>query len=444
MSNPQSPLQLWGGLECTINRVGNTFFDQDLISGHRERLASDLECVATLGIRTLRTGLHWETFASTQSWQVFDERLAVMRRLRIEPIAGLLHHGSGPNTPAISTDLLDPQFPEKLAAYALEVARRYPSILSYTPINEPQTTGRFACLYGHWFPHHRSLPSYIRALYHQIRGIVLAMRAIRSVQPEARLVHTEDGGVTYSTPQLESFRVEREHRRWIGTDLLCGLVTREHALFPFLLENGLSESEILWFSENACPPSVLGLNYYVTSDRFLDHRLHLYPPHLSGGDSGSEPLVDTEAVRVHPGGIAGAGAVLAEAWNRYRLPVAVTEAHLGCHSDEQLRWLAEVWRQAQEARSAGADVRAVTVWAILGSYNWCHLCTRDTGAYEPGAFDVSSGTPVATPLANLVRDLTAGRPLSHPDLSQPGWWHHADRFIPELYSEELSGDLIGA
>ena len=42
-------------------------------------------------------------------------------------------------------------------------------------------------------------------------------------------------------------------------------------------------------------------------------------------------------------------------------------------------------------------MRAVTSWALLGSYDWNSLLTREAGYYEPGAFDVSSGGPQADP-----------------------------------------------
>lgn len=423
MRNSENSLELWGGVECTVNRVHDVYYDQLACSGHRERVLADLACFAELGIRTLRTGLPWEKLVETGSWRFGDTVLAGMQELGQTPILGLLHHGSGPR----STSLIDPAFPEKLAAYARQVAERYPHVLRYTPVNEPHTTSRFSCLYGYWYPHHQSMRSYIRAMHNQIKGIVLAMEAIRSVQPAAQLIHTEDGGVTYATPQLERFRRQREHRRWLGTDLLCGLVTRDYPLFDFLLENGLSEEEILWFGEHACPPSVLGLNYYVTSDRFLDHRLHLYPGR-AGGDTGSEPLVDVEAVRVRPEGIAGPGSILREAWDRYRLPVAITEAHLGCDPLEQMRWLAEVWKQTHAAHADGVDVRAVTIWALLGSFNWSNLCTRDTGAYEPGLFDVSEGSPVPTPLSRLARQLAQGQPLDA-EVKTPGWWHAPERLL---------------
>ena len=422
MSTRRSALELWGGVECTINRVGDAYYDQLASSGHRERVKEDLNLFADLGLRTLRTAVHWE-WSEKQSWKASDDVLKTMDRLGLHPIVGLLHHGSGPP----STNLLDPEFPQKFADFGLHVARRHPWVIDYTPINEPQTTGRFACLYGHWFPHHRAMRSYVRALFHQMKAIVLAMEAIRSVQPNARLIHTEDGGAFFSTLRLESFRIEREHRRWLGLDLLCGRVTAHHPLFDFLVCHGLQKQEIFWFAERPCPPSIIGLNYYVTSDRFLDDRLSLYPDYLRGGDSGDEPLVDVEAVRVCPQGIAGAKQVLTEAWNRYRLPVAITEAHLGCVPEEQARWLAETWNQAEDARAEGVDVRAVTAWGLLGLYDWCHLCTRGAGAYEPGVFDMSSGKPVRTSLTELVMQLASGMSPLHPALQSPGWWRRDSR-----------------
>jgi dTDP-4-dehydrorhamnose reductase len=107
----------------------------------------------------------------------------------------------------------------------------------------------------------------------------------------------------------------------------------------------------------------------------------------------------------------------------------VTEAHNGCTREEQLRWLDEVWHGAEAARAAGADVRAVTVWSLLGAYDWHTLVTRDEGVYEPGVFDLRSRAPRPTALVPMVRDLaTAGR-HAHPVLEAPGWWRRPDRFI---------------
>jgi dTDP-4-dehydrorhamnose reductase len=130
-----------------------------------------------------------------------------------------------------------------------------------------------------------------------------------------------------------------------------------------------------------------------------------------------------EAVRVCPDGLIGIERILEQAWHRYRRPLAVTEVHLA-HPTEQPLWLAEIWNGAEAARRNGADVRAMTVWALFGSYDWHNLVTRDQGRYEPGVFDVSGAIPTETALAAPVRALTAGRP---PAIGAGGWWRSAER-----------------
>ena len=49
-------------------------------------------------------------------------------------------------------------------------------------------------------------------------------------------------------------------------------------------------------------------------------------------------------------GCAGHHRILMEAWERYRLPVAITEVHAGCTREEQMRWLMEAWTAAGRAR----------------------------------------------------------------------------------------------
>jgi dTDP-4-dehydrorhamnose reductase len=205
-------IQLWGGVECTRNRVGDRYFDQVESTGHAAR-PRDLELLASLGLRTLRYPVLWETIAprglASADWRRTDERLAQLRDLGIEPIVGFLHHGSGPS----HTSLLDPTFPEQLAEFARAVAARYPWLRWFTPVNEPVTTARFSGLYGHWYPHRKDDEAFARMVVHQCRAVALAMRAIRETIPEAGLVHIDDGGRTYGTPPVERQVAFENHRR---------------------------------------------------------------------------------------------------------------------------------------------------------------------------------------------------------------------------------------
>lgn len=438
------PLAMWAGLECTVNRVGDRYFDQLEWNGHADRI-EDLRQFAALGVEMIRYPVLWERIAPNgldqADWSWVDERLRLLDDLGIRPIAGLVHHGSGPR----HTSLIDPAFPQKLAQFARAVAERYPWIDHYTPANEPLTTARFSGLYGHWYPHGCDDLTFAKALIHQCRATVLAMQAIREVNPRAQLVQTEDLGKTFSTPSL-TYQAQLENdRRWLSLDLLCGRVNPDHPLWDYLLGSGVEPEELLWFADHSCPPDIIGINRYVCGDRFVDERVDRYPEHTRGGN-GKHEYADVEAVWVCADGIYDHAALLKEVWERYGQPLAITEAHIGCTREEQLRWLKEIWRVAQAVRQDGVDFRAVTVWSLLGTYDWNSLVTRADGFYEPGVFDIRSAVPRPTAIARMVQSFAQGQAFSHPLLDLPGWWQRSQRLVyqPVNYSATSGGWIDAA
>ena len=413
-------LQLWAGPECTVNRLGDRYRDQLELTGFAHRL-DDLDRLAQLGVRCVRFPVLWERTAplaeGQYDWRWSDQRLQRLRELQVSPIVGLMHHGSGP----AYTNLLDAHFPRRLAAYARAVAERYPHVDAYTPVNEPVTTARFSALFGLWYPHRRDDRSFVRAVLHQMQGTVLAIREIRKVNPDARLIQTDDLGYTTTLPHLRYQADFENARRWLSFDLLTGRVVPGHALWRYLIDNGAGRRELESFAAEPCPPDIVGINCYVTSERFLDDRLSLYPPERRDGN-GRHRYVDVESVRVLGPLIGGFEARLREAGARYALPLAITEVHMGCTRDEQLRWLYQAWQSAKKLQSEGIDVRAITAWATFGTVDWNSLVTRDEGHYEAGLWDVSGGTPRPTALGTLARQLANGVEPDHPALAGAGWW----------------------
>jgi dTDP-4-dehydrorhamnose reductase len=426
--DPPRP-ELWGGAECTIVRLQDAYRDQASETGHRDR-RSDIDLMAGLGLTTVRFPILWEAVAPERpdkldfAWT--DDRLALLRERGIRVIGGLLHHGSGPRY----TDLVDPDFPKKLADYAARVAERYPWIEMWTPVNEPLTTARFSGLYGHWYPHGRDYPTFLRALVNECRGTLEAMRAIRGAVPGAQLLQTEDLGKTFATTPLLHQAAHENERRWLSLDLLDGRVDARHYWHSRLLGAGIRAEEIELFASGEARPDMLGINHYLTSERFLDHRTHLYP-WLQPGGNGRDTYVDAEAVRVkrlEPQ--TGLAPRLREAWDRYGIPIAITEIHHGCHRDEQLRWFAEAWDTATRLRGEGIDLRAVTIWSMFGNVDWRFLLTERNGHYDTGAFDARSGTPRPTVIAQAARAYAQGEAFDHPALDSPGWWRRPPRLYP--------------
>jgi dTDP-4-dehydrorhamnose reductase len=183
-------------------------------------------------------------------------------------------------------------------------------------------------------------------------------------------------------------------------------------------------------ADDPCPPEVIGVNHYLTSERFLDHRFTRYPEHTWGRNF-HQKYADVEAVRVADPGPLGLERLLEQVWERYGVPIAVTESHNGCTREEQMRWVHEAWDSANRLRDRGVAIEAVTAWALLGGFDWNRLLTAAVGEYEPGPFDLRSekGEPRPTAIVSTLRTLATGEGELSPVMHQPGWWRREIRYV---------------
>ena len=420
------PLELWGGVECSVVRIGDDYRNQVVETGHSARF-DDLDAMIDLGVKAVRYPILWETVAPETpteldfSWH--DKRLEHLRKRGIKVTAALVHHGSGPRY----TQLLDPKFPDLLADYAAKVARRYPWIDYWNPVNEPMTTARFSCLYGHWHPHLTDIDATFRGLVNQCLAIKRSIDAIRTVVPEAKLLPTEDIGKTFATEPLQYQADHENERRWLTFDLLAGRVVPGHPFYRWLRNKAASEEVLAELATGTATPDLIGFDHYLTSERYLDHRVERFA-NVQPGSNGRQTYVDVEAVRIAKlSKQLGPRLRVKEAWERYGIPIAITEVHHGCTRDEQVRWLHQVWTEAEAARRDGVDLRAVTLWAVFGMVDWRSLLTRREGAYDVGCFDTRSEVPRPTLLAKTASQLGRGETVDHPLLDLPGWWKRPGR-----------------
>ena len=258
------------------------------------------------------------------------------------------------------------------------------------------------------------------------------MKAIRKIIPEAKLIQTEDLGKTFSTELLRYQADFENERRWLTNDLLCGFVKPGHAMWDYFLWLGIPQDSLEFFLQNPCPPQILGLDYYITSERFLDETPGKYPTHAYGSN-GRHQYADVEAIRVQHGEKHGPGVLLAECWERYKIPMAITEIHIHGSPEEQIAWFSYVWDACLQLIKNGVDIRAATAWAMFGSFGWSKLLTENPGEYERGVFDVYSGRPVNTSYTEFLKRLAKNPGAPHLQ-SVRGWWQMSERF---LYDEML-------
>ena len=409
-------LELWGGVESTVNRVKNKRYNQIEKSGHYDRF-DDLDLIASLGIKKIRYPVIWELFENDLTWPT--QRLSRLRELGIEPIVTLLHHGNGPN----HTNLLDPYFPLRLAQFAKKVAKEFPWIKYYTIINEPLTTARFCGMYGIWYPHKTDTSSFGTCFINQILGIEWSMYEILKINPDAILIQTEDVAKVFSTPKVDYQADHENERKWLTFDLLSNNYNPSKEMENYLAGAGFDERNLRLLGKFPVENMILGIDSYINSYRLLDEDLSRYPEHMHVGN-GRDAYVDVEAISVFKDALPSVLDTIEECWNRYHLPIALTEAHV--HADERGRvnWFINYWNAALEAQQKGIDIRAVTAWALFGLYGWDTLCTGNSKTYEPGVFNVVKGKPKETLLCDVLRRVSKGESLVE---GPEGWWKESIR-----------------
>jgi dTDP-4-dehydrorhamnose reductase len=420
---------VWAGVECSWLRVGDWACDQLALTGHDRRI-EDLDLLGQLGVKAVRYPVLWgRTTRSEQAtdWAWASRRLERLAEVGIRPIVGLLHHGFGP----AGIDPLDPGWPKAFGRYAGEVAQRFPWVRDFLPINEPLTTARFAGLYGWWPPYGRDHGTFLRLVLAQAEAYVEAARALRSATPEARIIVNEDLGRTLGSPACAAAAQRDTERRWLTFDLLSGRIDERHAVWRAATNRG--QRRILdALRREPEAPDVLGIDYYVTSDRYLDERLECFPPGTYGGDD-RERYANVEVARVAGLEISGFGPCIQETWTRYGLPVAVTEVHLAGEPADQVAWWAEAVEAARQCMALGVPVTGLTAWSAFGAFEWSSILRNPCGSYATGCFEVRpDGQPRVTPLGEAVRATATGNALG----KQPGWWRRPERALYDLGKEE--------
>jgi dTDP-4-dehydrorhamnose reductase len=78
----KNEIEIWGGIEGTINRVGDAYHDQSEYSGHYSG-EGDIDLIATLGIKMLRYPVLWEKHQPQKDtvidWRFVEKNLNRLR-----------------------------------------------------------------------------------------------------------------------------------------------------------------------------------------------------------------------------------------------------------------------------------------------------------------------------------------------------------------------------
>lgn len=383
--------------------------DQFEWTQHDRFWEDDFRRVADLGLTWLRYPIPWHILESSRGswdWSWTDKRFAFAQKLGLNLMIDLVHFG----VPAwLPQAFADPALPEALEKFASQFASQYRhTARSICPINEPLITTLFCGDIGLWPPYGKGLSNYMTVLSRVAQGYVRATQALRSIIPDVEIfscdalevaVTYEDSDETTSPFLREPLKrdvARRMERRHIVTDLSMGLIDSRHPLHDWMIEHGFSRFDLEWFRQNAVKIDVIGLDYYSHTE------VELYTS-PEGYYRQRIPLVPIGLYRAAK-----------DYWERYRLPLMITETSACGNDHAKIEWLEQMTADIRKLREEGIPVIGFTWWPLVDHLDWDGAMLHQIGHIHPvGIFQLEPDAHGAlqrhrTGLADRFREMAAG------------------------------------
>jgi beta-glucosidase/6-phospho-beta-glucosidase/beta-galactosidase len=386
---------------------GQRALDEYELTQHYHQWHADIALAAEVGATMIRYGVPWHVVNPEPghwAWDWLDRVVERIAEVKIEPIVDLMHYG----TPLwLDDQFLNPDYSDRVAEYAAQVAERYRDALRiYTPLNEPLINAMYCGEWGIWPPHLRGHNGFVKLIRAIARGIVKTQRGVTEVSGgAATFVHVEAAFRYVGDTDNDVARLLVD-RRFLVEDLLFGRIGADHPMTGYLLTNGLSEVDLIWFRDNTALPDVIGVNYYpsLSTELFVAGETH------AGDPADPRPRQDD--------GVDGLEEVI-RAWaSRYGRPVFLTETSLPGAVDGRLEWLEASVAAVRRMRAQGHDVIGYTWWPLFDMIHWSYREGRGSPKdylLRAGLYDLEPDSAgilnrVATPVAARFRALASETP----------------------------------
>jgi beta-glucosidase len=392
------------GIEDTFvpqTRAGLRALDEYELMGHYQQWHTDLALAKTTGAQMIRWGIPWyrvEPQPGQFDWSWTDRVIPyIVDELGLEPILDLVHYG----TPSwLDRSFIDPRYPEAIAAYARAVAERYGErVRYYTPLNEPIVNALYCGMRGLWPPYLRGDRGFLAVGMALVQGILRTVRALKAVDPSFVMVHVEAAGLTRAArAELEPLAAEQRRRGFLFYDLISGRVNPQHPLFGWLLTNGVSYTTLHQLTEQAIEIDVMGLNFY---------------PQWSTQQIGLNDKGGLYYRKVERDG-AGFRGMITDYYERYRVPIMITETSAKDRLSIKRRWLQASVAAVRTLRQTGVPVIGYTWFPLFTMVDWRYRTGRrrmheyliELGLYESQRTEDNQLRYVPTELVDQFRALT--------------------------------------
>ncbi|HEV2861462.1 MAG TPA: hypothetical protein VGX48_10680 [Pyrinomonadaceae bacterium] len=311
---------------------------RDLVeeTGHRRHAMEDYRILRDLGIAVSREGIPWPMVDKRGEYDFspIEPMIEAMRRAQVIPIWDLCHYGYPDDVDPFAEDFAR-RFADYCRAAARHVVGRLPGPHFFTPINEITF---FSFCGGEWgwvAPYTNSREDRFRFRLALCRAAIAGVKAIREVEPGARMVHI-DPLVQVVAPrdrpdQIEAARLETYVDTFLAWDILYG---REHP------ELGGSPETL----------DIVGANNYSFGQ--MEYREHGPHQALAPDDDRIMPLCD----------------LLRVVWERYGRPMIIGETSGMGHG--RAAWLKDVMEESLAAVNQGIDLHGICLFPAVDMPDW--------------------------------------------------------------------------
>lgn len=337
------------GIECSYPTIdnGRTRRDQMEECRHYELWRQDLALVKEMGLRVLRYGLPYHKIhlgPGRCDWDFADAVMAEMQRLEIIPVLDLMHFG----VPDWLGNFQNPELPIHFADYAEAVAKRYPWVRYYTPVNEIYVTARISAKDGVWNEQLKTDRGFVTALKHTVAASILANQRIAAQRPDCIIVQSESAEYIHEARPEQSREVVLQNKlNFLALDLLYAHPV-ESDVCMYLLDNGLTRDEYEWFMASEPPGyQIMGNDYYGRNERIL--------------------LPDGTSIQAED--VFGWYQLTRTFYERYHKPVMHTETNY-FDPDRAANWLWKQWINVLQMRRDGVPVLGFTWYSLTDQIDW--------------------------------------------------------------------------
>ena len=381
------PTFFMAGFECsTFVWKGRQRKDYVAVTGHDRHLEKDLAAAMDLGIGMVREAIPWphvDLGGGPYDWSSVERVQKALTDCKITPIWDLCHYGLPDGCDPFSNECLD-RFVAYCRAAAEFVTRSAEGPYFFTPINEITFFSAAATDMGWMYP-------FAKGRYDELKRALCRMaiagaKAIREVEPQARMVHVDP--IIHAVPPpdrpdlADEARDEEYREAYEAWDMLYGRLAPELGGSPEILD-------------------IVGVNVYNFSQAQMnaDKSREVLGPR----DPRRKPLSE----------------MLQDAWNRYQRPVIIGET--SGYQDKRAEWLRMTMEESLKALNSGVDLQGVCLYPFVDIPDWQTQKWAKIGIYDVADGDSFERIPCDAYIQELRR---WQKLLDQPENVEPDGYGH--------------------